>query len=365
VPNPNRILPPPVPDSRIAEEQFLERTPWANPQHPAHGNAIPNNFGTQRQSFDVPPIVSNLNSGPAGTSPPQPLEPPVPQPASPLQPRPQYLPVQAMPQAPPPLGPQRVEVNNPGPDEPERPLTPAFHVLANNQLFKIPIDEIVNPGATTQLHALRPSTSPILRAVSAVEVAIPTPVARPTAMHATFLPPVTADASPPVSATNGLPSFVADSVPAPTGEDIAQVRKGRRTPEQQIVFITDYQNDFNPYKKKARKTPSKDKSSSPRKMPKGKNAAAASGSGSPLGPALPRISNQPSALLPFTASTPVVMDREPPGAGGFRAVNHPEPEPFHGGLPEGSPGKDVDPAMNRQQEQSGRGIVPPIGRLAS
>jgi hypothetical protein len=43
---------------RTAEEQFLEQTPWANPQHPAHASASIQNFHTQTSHFVTPAIQS-------------------------------------------------------------------------------------------------------------------------------------------------------------------------------------------------------------------------------------------------------------------------------------------------------------------
>jgi hypothetical protein len=45
-------------DRNVAEEQFLEQTPWANPQHPAHASANIHNFHTQTapQQYITPTV---------------------------------------------------------------------------------------------------------------------------------------------------------------------------------------------------------------------------------------------------------------------------------------------------------------------
>jgi hypothetical protein len=56
-----------------AEEQFLEQTAWANPQHPAHNNAAIINFHSQPSQFFVTPAQqkryadSNVINGSAST----------------------------------------------------------------------------------------------------------------------------------------------------------------------------------------------------------------------------------------------------------------------------------------------------------
>jgi hypothetical protein len=49
-------------DRSIAEEQFFEQTPWANPQHPAHANATIQNFHTQTAPVQfLTPVLQKRN----------------------------------------------------------------------------------------------------------------------------------------------------------------------------------------------------------------------------------------------------------------------------------------------------------------
>jgi hypothetical protein len=49
-------------DRSIAEEQFFEQTPWANPQHPAHMIATIHNFHTQTAPVQfLTPVLQNRN----------------------------------------------------------------------------------------------------------------------------------------------------------------------------------------------------------------------------------------------------------------------------------------------------------------
>src|ERR1700761_246292 len=144
-----RPLPAPENRTTAAVEQFLEQTPWANPQHPAHANSLTGGFGTRRRSIDnsLAVVSSAANASTNGAATGEVLQPS----QKPLTP-----PTQQQQQPQPPS-------QNPFAVGSHASTAPSFHILANNQLYKVPVAEVVHPSTGMLVNSVTdPSSSPIL-----------------------------------------------------------------------------------------------------------------------------------------------------------------------------------------------------------